>query len=146
MLTRNGAKLLDFGLAKIARGVARSEMKLVGTPFYIAPEQISGLGPVDACCNIFFFGAIFYEMATGVSPFPAVEMRSFLLAVVGSGPVPPVQLNPQIPDDLQRIIVKCLEKERHKRYQSATETLSDLKRLRTSMEFSTSSLLRSTNH
>jgi serine/threonine protein kinase len=146
MLTRNGAKLLDFGLAKIARGVARSEMKLVGTPFYFAPEQISGFGPVDACCNIFSFGAIFYEMATGVSPFPAVEMRSFLIAVVGTDPVPPVQLNPQIPDDLQRIIHKCLEKERHKRYQSATETLSDLKRLRTSMEFSTSSRLRSTNH
>jgi serine/threonine protein kinase len=148
MLTSSGAKLLDFGLAKIARGAARSEMKLVDGPLcYFAPEQISGQGSIDAKCNIFTFGAILYEMAAGASPFRALDTQSFLLALVGVDPIPSVQLNSQIPKDLQRIIVKCLEKDRHNRYQSATEMLGDLQRVRESSSLrSTHPEVTSTSH
>jgi len=133
MLTNIGAKWLDFGLAKRSRAVSRSQGKLVGTFSYFSPEQLGG-ERADACSNIFAFGAVVYEMATGVSPFPADDMKSFLLATLGRVPASPVALNPQIPAGLEEIICKSLEKEREKRYQSATEMLAGLRRVKAQFE------------
>jgi serine/threonine protein kinase len=125
MLTGSGAKLLDFGLGHLVRGLTRAHAQIVAPFHHYAPEQYLGK-PVDACCNVFSFGIMFYEMATGAFPFPAETLTSFILAVIREDPLPPASLNPQLPAGLDEIIFKCLEKERPRRYQSAGEILYDL--------------------
>jgi serine/threonine protein kinase len=125
MLTASGAKLLDFGLGHLVRGLTRAHAQIVAPFHHYAPEQYLGK-PIDACCNMFSFGIMFYEMATGAFPFPAESMTSFILAVIREDPLPPASLNPRLPGGLDEIIFKCLEKERPRRYQSAGEILCDL--------------------
>jgi serine/threonine protein kinase len=125
MLTASGAKLLDFGLGHLVRGLTRAHAQIVAPFHHYAPEQYLGK-PIDACCNMFSFGIMFYEMATGAFPFPAESMTSFILAVIREDPLPPASLNPRLPGGLDEIIFKCLEKERPRRYQSAEEILCDL--------------------
>ena len=137
-------KILDFGLAKIN---APSHAKLgaagigtigsgeyvttggaQGTMPYMSPEQALGK-PMDARSDLFSFGVTLYEIATGKMPFWGDTTGVLFLAIVQEAPVPPVQLNPDIPDELQRIIEKFLEKDRDLRYQHASDIRSDLKRL-----------------
>jgi serine/threonine protein kinase len=134
MLTESGAKLLDFGLGKTARAVARSEHRVIGTFHWIAPEQLKRPSALNACSNIFALGAIIYEMATGVPPFPQHDLESFILAVVGQKPTSPTKLNVQIPSELEKVICKSLEKEPRNRYQSAAEMRTELGRVSISSE------------
>jgi len=148
--TRGHAKVLDFGLAKILAPLDEMEAvtaastvtpqehltgpgTAVGTIAYMSPEQVSAK-ELDARTDLFSFGAVLYEMATGVLPFRGESSGLIFNAILERQPVPPVRLNPDIPADLERIINKCLEKNRELRYQHASEIRTDLQRLRRDIE------------
>ena len=124
-------KISDFGLAKymdLGMGLTQTGA-IVGTPSYMAPEQASGksriIGP---CTDIHALGAILYELLTGRPPFKAATMMDTLEMVRTQEPVPPSQLQPKIPRDLETICLKCLYKEPNRRYLSAAALADDLGR------------------
>jgi len=155
---RGQAKLLDFGLAKLAHAgehphcaptregrerpplqtvsLAGDHLTIPGTPVgtaaYMSPEQARG-EPLDARTDLFSFGIVLYEMATGRQAFAGSSSAATLEAVLHATPPSPVHLNPELPARLEDLINKLLEKDREVRYQFATELLVDLKRLKRTM-------------
>src|ERR1700692_1614262 len=139
---RGDAKLLDFGLAKRLRveslgtdntatvsGSLTMRGQIVGTIAYMSPEQVQDKD-VDARSDIFSFGAVLYEMATGRRPFSGESSASVIAEILRGEPKPARGLNPTIPEELQRIIGKAIEKDRVDRYQSANDLMIDLRRLK----------------
>jgi serine/threonine protein kinase/tetratricopeptide (TPR) repeat protein len=138
-LTSDGRlKILDFGLAKLRQPVtetaaAESALQthsISGTLPYMAPEQLSG-EDVDARTDIHGAGFVLYELATGQRPFAEVPIGQLIGALLRKPPIPPTKLNPKVSAELERIIEKCVEKDRANRYQSAKELGIDLRRLLT---------------
>ena len=137
---RGHAKVLDFGLAKTVPPIDADAATITGEPPltslgntlgtlpYMSPEQARG-ETVDARSDLFSFGAVLYEMATGVPAFQAKTKPGVFEAVLHGTPAAPVRLNPAIPAELERVILKALEKDRALRYQSAAEMLSDVRRV-----------------
>jgi serine/threonine protein kinase/Tol biopolymer transport system component len=144
------AKILDFGLAKLTLEpgrpadlgtptLTRNEAQLtspgvaIGTIAYMSPEQASGEN-LDLRTDLFSFGAVLYEMATGLPAFAGNTSALVFDAILNKAPVSPLRLNAQVPAELDRIINKALEKDRRLRYQSASEMAVDMRRLKREIE------------
>ncbi len=138
---RGQAKILDFGLAKavepehspeaatLSEAMVTEAGAILGTVAYMSPEQVRAQ-PLDARTDLFSFGAVLYEMATGIPPFLGPSWGDIVDRVLNRAPAAPTKVNAELPADLERIIDKCLEKDRELRYRQASDIRADLQRSR----------------
>src|ERR1700741_187680 len=152
MVRRNGyVKVLDFGLAKLTETVDRSPSDaeastrvfvqtdagvVMGTSHYMSPEQARGK-PVDARSDIWSLGVVIYEMVAGRTPFEGETSTDVIVAITQKEPAPLARFAPNVPAELEWIVMKALRKDRDERYQTIKELITDLRRLKQRLEFET---------
>src|SRR5690349_9093474 len=152
MVRRNGyVKVLDFGLAKLTETMDRSQSDgeastrvmvhtddgvVMGTSHYMSPEQARGK-PVDARSDIWSLGVVMYELVAGRTPFEGETSTDVIVAITQKEPLPLARFAPDVPPELEWIIMKALRKDRDERYQTIKELLTDLRRLKQRLEFET---------
>ncbi|HXA79441.1 MAG TPA: serine/threonine-protein kinase [Candidatus Acidoferrales bacterium] len=124
--TQGNVKIMDFGIARSMEALTRLTGSMVGTPAYMAPEQVGGK-PVDYRTDIYSLGLIMYEVFTGAQAFQADNAVAVALKQMREAPVPPHEIEPAIPVGIERAILKCLEKEPSKRFQSIGELESAMR-------------------
>lgn len=132
MLLKSGQiKVTDFGIAKLpdAKTLTATD-KAIGTVYYISPEQAAGEKGIDRRTDLYSVGVLMYEMSTGKLPFDGENPVSIALKQIGEEPRPPRELNPDIPEGLEQIILFAMEKDKDKRFQTATQMIDLLKRVR----------------
>ena len=132
-------KLLDFGLAKLAAGGSDASQETaanltatgmaVGTPYYMSPDQLLDK-VLDSRSDIFSFGVLLYEMATGTLPFKGNDLSALFNEILNKAPTLPTELNPGLPEGLGQLLNKALKKDREQRHQSAKELMADLRRVK----------------
>jgi serine/threonine protein kinase/Flp pilus assembly protein TadD len=130
MIDREGnARIMDFGIARTVavKGITGAGV-IIGTPEYMSPEQAE-VKDVDQRSDIYSLGVILFEMLTGRVPFEGETLLGIVMKHKSQPPQNPKELNPQIPDDLNRMILRCLEKSREKRYQSTENMLADIEKI-----------------
>jgi eukaryotic-like serine/threonine-protein kinase len=161
---RGAAKILDFGLAKVTHEASlaldpseatrtegesahhlTSPGSALGTVAYMSPEQVRGK-PLDSRTDLFSFGIVLYEMATGSIPFHGETSGVIFDEILNRAPLPPIRLNPKLPPKLEDIINRALEKDRDLRYQHAIDIKSELLRLKRDLESGRTSALASDTH
>ncbi|WP_243128883.1 Stk1 family PASTA domain-containing Ser/Thr kinase [Clostridium novyi] len=130
LVTKDGIiKVTDFGIAKATSSVTITNSdKIIGSAHYISPEQAKGKF-VDCKTDIYSLGIILYEMVTGEVPYDGESPVSVALKHVQEQVIPPIKVNPNIPESLNKLILKAVEKEPYKRYQSAHDILMDLEKI-----------------
>jgi Tol biopolymer transport system component/predicted Ser/Thr protein kinase len=146
--SRGNAKILDFGLAKLSPQADAGELtaatidsdnhltspgQAMGTIAYMSPEQARAK-ELDLRTDLFSFGAVLYEMATGTLPFPGDSTATIFDGILNRDPQPPLRINPRLPSKLEDIIHKALEKDRNLRYQHAADIRTDLQRMKRDTE------------
>jgi tetratricopeptide (TPR) repeat protein len=143
MVDKDGsAKVMDFGIARSLRTAGMTaEGMIIGTPEYMAPEQVEGQ-EADQRTDIYALGAILFETATGRVPFEGDSPLSVAYKHKNEQPLPPRKLNAEIPEPLNGLILRCLEKEKENRYQTADEVLADLVRLEDGLPISERVILK----
>jgi serine/threonine protein kinase/Flp pilus assembly protein TadD len=136
MVTKEGqVKIMDFGLAKLKGATKLTQTgSTLGTAVYMSPEQASG-EEVDQRSDIFSFGVVLYEMITGHLPFKGEHQAAIIYSVINETPEPLARYKTSIPEGLQRIVDKALEKDKDERYQHIDDLLADLRRERKSLEY-----------
>ena len=150
MVRRNGyVKVLDFGLAKLTETIDRSPSDaeaatrvlvhtdagiVMGTSHYMSPEQARGK-PVDARSDIWSLGVVLYEMIAGRTPFEGETSTDVIIAITQKEPLPLARFAPNVPAELEWIVMKALRKDRDERYQTVKELITDLRRLKQRLEF-----------
>jgi serine/threonine protein kinase/Flp pilus assembly protein TadD len=128
-----GARIMDFGIARSVRGKGLTGAGvMIGTPEYMSPEQVDGR-ETDARSDIYAFGVVLFEMLTGRLPFEGETPLAVAVKQKSEPPSDPRQANPQVPDDLAKLVLRCLKKEKGERYQSVPDLLADLSRIEKSL-------------
>jgi serine/threonine-protein kinase len=121
------AKIMDFGIARVRASDVKTQTGLMlGSPKYMSPEQIVGQ-PTDARSDVFSLGVVIYEMLTGAAPFSGTDIPQLMYQVCNARPDPPSRLNPGVPEVLDLVVAKALEKDPAARYQDAGELAADLR-------------------
>ena len=136
------AKIADLGVAKLAASQITTTGQLLGTPAFMPPEQFTG-APLDGRADIFSLGVILYWLATGDKPFGGDTITAVSYKVVHSLPAPPRRINPAVPVQLERVIMRCLEKDPEQRYPKAEQLAADLSEARAGREISTTATFTS---
>ncbi len=138
------AKITDFGIAKFTDAEATRTTTVLGTPAYMAPEQLRG-GTVDGRSDLFSLGAMLYWILTGQKPFPGEDLTSVSFKVVYTDPAKPTEVVPELPKDLDTVLSRCLAKNPVDRYQSAKDLASDLASIRAGQRIATTVAPRRTD-
>jgi serine/threonine protein kinase len=120
-------KVADFGIARLTSAATMTSDTMIGTPYYMSPEQVRG-GKIDGRSDLFSLGVVLYEALTGRKPFQAETLAAVLNSIVNSSPPPPRQVDPSIPAQLSAIVERAMAREPEKRYARGKELASELRR------------------
>lgn len=123
------AKIMDFGIARMASSDLTRSGQFIGTPNYMSPEQVDGKHPVDGRSDLFSLGVIFYLLLTGERPFAGDSFTAISYKIVHVEPAPPKILNPAVPEVYNKVLGKILAKDPTKRYQTGAELITDIRKL-----------------